>query len=123
MSAHDPNLETRDSPWRRGRCHALWRHQHGRCFHCGQIMPDPLTQRARHRKRADSATIDHVWPRTLGGMEAWCNEVAACRACNAAKADRLPLTMELWRLAWLKGDWLIAHALDPRALVARLRAE
>lgn len=73
-------------------------------------MPDPLTQRPRHRKRADAATIDHVVPRTLGGAEAWRNEVAACRACNAAKADRPPTFMELWRLAWMKGEDLRAWA-------------
>jgi 5-methylcytosine-specific restriction endonuclease McrA len=65
-------------------------------------MPDPLTQRDRHRKRPDAATIEHVLPRTLGGAAAWRNEVAACRACNSAKADRLPTPVELWRLAWLK---------------------
>lgn len=97
----------RDSSWRRGRCHALWAHQGGLCFHCGQPMPDPLTQRERHRKRADSATIEHVLPRTLGGIESWPNEVAACRACNAGKADRLPTAMELWRLIWLKREELL----------------
>ncbi|MBX9633712.1 MAG: HNH endonuclease [Magnetospirillum sp.] len=84
-------------------------------------MPDPLLQRVRHRKRAESATIDHVLPRTLGGMEAWLNEVAACRACNAAKADRLPLAMELWRLAWLKGGILRPHAHTPDALILLLQ--
>lgn len=114
----------RDSPWRRGRCHALWLHQRGFCFHCGIAMPDPLAQRPRHRLRADtSATIDHVLPRTLGGMEAWLNEVAACRACNTAKADRLPLAVELWRLAWLKGDGLESHAIEPAALLALLRQQ
>lgn len=109
--------EWRDSQWRRGRCHALWAHQGGLCFHCGRPMADPLTQRERHRKRPDAATIDHVLPRTLGGMEAWCNEVAACRACNAAKADRLPTAMEVWRLIWLKREELLASA-DVMSLLA-----
>ncbi|MFP5072086.1 HNH endonuclease [Pseudonocardia nantongensis] len=38
-------------------------------------------------KRAD--TIDHVVPRSRGGAHSWENCVAACRACNARKADRL----------------------------------
>lgn len=71
-------------------------------------MADPLTQRDRHRKRPDAATIDHVLPRTLGGMTSWLNEVAACRACNATKADRMPRTVELWRLIWLKREMLLA---------------
>ncbi|MBC7953724.1 MAG: HNH endonuclease [Rhodospirillaceae bacterium] len=123
MIASD-SITHRDSPWRRGRCHALWLHQRGCCFHCGCAMPDPLAQRPRHRLRAGtSATIDHVLPRSLGGMEAWLNEVAACRTCNSAKADRLPLAVELWRLAWLKGDRLAAHALEPEAVLASLRQQ
>ena len=38
-------------------------------------------------KRAD--TIDHVIPRSRGGMHSWENCVAACRSCNSRKADRL----------------------------------
>ncbi|MHA6796013.1 HNH endonuclease [Pseudonocardia bannensis] len=38
-------------------------------------------------KRAD--TIDHVVPRSRGGTHTWDNCVAACRACNSRKADRL----------------------------------
>lgn len=84
-------------------------------------MPDPLLQRDRHRKRDDSATIEHVLPRTLGGGEFWLNEVAACRACNAAKADRLPIAMEVWRLAWLKREGLETMAGDLQAMLGRLR--
>ncbi|MFP5020212.1 HNH endonuclease [Pseudonocardia phyllosphaerae] len=38
-------------------------------------------------RRAD--TIDHVIPRSRGGQHSWENCVAACRACNSKKADRL----------------------------------
>ncbi|MFC4459151.1 HNH endonuclease [Pseudonocardia nematodicida] len=38
-------------------------------------------------RRAD--TIDHVIPRSRGGAHSWENCVAACRACNSRKADRL----------------------------------
>ncbi|MEJ8278299.1 HNH endonuclease [Pseudonocardia spirodelae] len=38
-------------------------------------------------RRAD--TIDHVVPRSRGGAHSWENCVAACRACNSRKADRL----------------------------------
>jgi 5-methylcytosine-specific restriction endonuclease McrA len=44
-----------------------------RCAYCG--------------KKAD--TIDHVVPRSRGGAHSWENCVAACRACNSKKADRL----------------------------------
>lgn len=88
--------------WRRGRCQTLWQEQDGACFFCGRPMPEPLTQRLRHRKRPESATIDHVLPRALGGSEDWGNEVAACRACNSTKADRLPNADEVARLEALK---------------------
>jgi 5-methylcytosine-specific restriction endonuclease McrA len=44
-----------------------------RCQYCGT--------------HADS--IDHVVPRSRGGEHVWENVVAACRACNAHKRDRL----------------------------------
>lgn len=45
-----------------------------RCQYCGD--------------RADS--IDHVVPRSRGGIDAWDNLAAACRPCNAHKRDRTP---------------------------------
>ena len=45
-----------------------------RCQYCG--------------KRAEN--IDHVHPRSRGGQHVWENVVAACRACNSRKRDRLP---------------------------------
>ena len=33
--------------------------------------------------------IDHVFPRSRGGLHAWDNVVAACRPCNARKGDTL----------------------------------
>ena len=35
-------------------------------------------------------TMDHVVPRSRGGVHSWENVVAACRRCNAVKRDRLP---------------------------------
>jgi 5-methylcytosine-specific restriction endonuclease McrA len=35
-------------------------------------------------------TLDHIVPRAQGGLTTWENVVAACRGCNAAKADRTP---------------------------------
>lgn len=50
--------------------------------------------------RAD--TIDHVVPRSRGGTHSWDNCVAACRACNSRKADRL-LEELGWALAVTPG--------------------
>ena len=45
-----------------------------RCQYCGGV--------------ADS--IDHVMPRSRGGMNVWENVTAACRPCNLRKRDRTP---------------------------------
>jgi 5-methylcytosine-specific restriction endonuclease McrA len=88
--------------WRRGHCQRLWSEQAGKCFYCSEPLPEPASERIRHRKREMSATIDHVLPRSLGGAAEWHNEVAACRRCNSAKADRPPTPEELCRLQILK---------------------
>jgi 5-methylcytosine-specific restriction endonuclease McrA len=66
----------------------------------------PLTRRAvldrdAHtcaycRGRAD--TIDHVRPRSRGGLHVWTNVVAACARCNHRKGDHL-LSELGWHLA------------------------
>jgi 5-methylcytosine-specific restriction endonuclease McrA len=33
--------------------------------------------------------VDHVVPRSRGGLHVWENVVAACRRCNSQKEDRL----------------------------------
>lgn len=38
---------------------------------------------------ATAENIDHVIPRSRGGVHAWDNVVAACRPCNNRKEDRL----------------------------------
>jgi 5-methylcytosine-specific restriction endonuclease McrA len=38
----------------------------------------------------EAITVDHVVPRSQGGVSSWTNCVAACVKCNARKADRTP---------------------------------
>lgn len=38
---------------------------------------------------AAAENIDHVIPRSRGGLHAWDNVVASCRPCNARKRDHL----------------------------------
>ncbi len=47
---------------------------HHRCQYCGST----------------AESIDHVVPRSRGGLHVWDNVVAACRRCNTRKEDRLP---------------------------------
>src|SRR5579862_2628819 len=77
-------------------------------------------------------SIDHVLPRSRGGLHAWDNVVAACRRCNTRKEDRLPHEAGLvlrsapmaprqrvWLLAMSGGareDW--AQYLDEQSLTA-----
>ncbi|MCU1690688.1 MAG: endonuclease [Pseudonocardiales bacterium] len=57
----------------------------------------PLTRRGVFLRDGDrcaycdgrAETLDHVVPRSRGGRHEWDNVVAACRACNHRKADRL----------------------------------
>jgi 5-methylcytosine-specific restriction endonuclease McrA len=48
---------------------------------------------------ADS--IDHIFPRSRGGLHVWDNVAAACRPCNLRKRDRTPeeASMRLYRPA------------------------
>ena len=52
---------------------ALMRRDNYLCAYCG----------------TKAETIDHVVPRSRGGMHAWENCVASCMRCNHRKADRL----------------------------------
>ena len=47
---------------------------------------------------AGAENIDHVVPRSRGGVHSWENVVAACRPCNARKEDRLLSEVTTMRL-------------------------
>ena len=42
---------------------------------------------------ASASTIDHVLPRSRGGVDSWENLVACCLHCNNVKGDRTPQEM------------------------------
>lgn len=48
------------------------------CQYCGKRPP------------RDELTIDHILPRSRGGMSSWENVVLACARCNSRKGDRIP---------------------------------
>lgn len=58
----------------------------------------PLTRRAVFARDAwrcqycggPAENLDHVVPRSRGGLHVWENVVASCRRCNAKKMDRTP---------------------------------
>lgn len=47
-------------------------------------------------------TIDHVFPKSRGGLDRWDNLISACSPCNGEKADRTPVE---WgrKLLWIPG--------------------
>lgn len=65
----------------------------------------PLTRRAVFARDggrcvyclAPATSIDHVQPRSRGGMHVWENVVSCCRRCNHTKADRV-ITELGWRM-------------------------
>ena len=50
----------------------------GRCQYCGRRFPTP------------ELSLDHVVPRSRGGLSTWLNVVCACTRCNARKGGKLP---------------------------------
>lgn len=61
---------------------AIFARDGGRCQYC----------------QGPAETIDHVHPRSKGGLHAWENVVAACARCNHQKGDRTLHDLG-WRLA------------------------
>lgn len=62
-----PNWRSRDFP--RSVRLGLLRESNGACVACG----------------SDADTIDHVWPRSRGGIGSAANGAAMCRSCNSRK--------------------------------------
>ncbi len=74
----------------------------------------PLTRRGVFARDAftcqycgsSAENLDHVVPRSRGGLHSWENVVAACRRCNAKKMDRTPVEagFTLARLPYAPSD-------------------
>jgi 5-methylcytosine-specific restriction endonuclease McrA len=56
----------------------VFKRDHFTCQYCG-VQPG-----------TEELTVDHVLPRSQGGVSSWSNCVLACVACNKRKADRTP---------------------------------
>src|SRR6201993_2404749 len=57
------------------------------CQYCGVVLP------------SSELTLDHVIPRSRGGLSTWENLVACCHPCNRRKGNQTPLeaSMQLRR--------------------------
>ncbi len=56
----------------------LFARDRNRCQYCGRIFP------------TSELSLDHVLPRSQGGVDSWDNLVCACIKCNARKGGRTP---------------------------------
>jgi 5-methylcytosine-specific restriction endonuclease McrA len=63
-----------------------------------------------------SLTVDHVIPRSKGGLSSWDNIVACCAPCNRRKGDRLPLQAGMKPLAKprVPGPTIFVQVATPR---------
>jgi 5-methylcytosine-specific restriction endonuclease McrA len=59
----------------------------------------------------DATTIDHIVPRSKGGLHVWENVIASCRRCNHKKAARTPEQAKMP---------LLHHPTRPKGAHARL---
>jgi 5-methylcytosine-specific restriction endonuclease McrA len=53
----------------------LYKRDGNKCAYCG---------------KDDDLTLDHVIPRSQGGVDSWTNLVTACQKCNTLKGNRTP---------------------------------
>ncbi|HTL52094.1 MAG TPA: HNH endonuclease [Planctomycetota bacterium] len=65
----------------------IYKRDRDTCMYCG-VQPGRAGGRATGAN--GGLTIDHVLPRSQGGVTSWENCVTACEACNGRKADRTP---------------------------------
>lgn len=56
----------------------IFERDHNKCQYCGKRFSKP------------DLTIDHVIPRSRGGLDSWTNLVLACVRCNVKKGSKTP---------------------------------
>ena len=89
MDPYAYNLEEADIKRERRKARELrssqwWKRRlaKGVCHYCGQSMPPK------------ALTMDHIVPIARGGRSTKSNVVTACKACNTAKKQLLPMEWE-----------------------------
>ena len=56
----------------------VYKRDQGKCFHCGKPI------------RFNRTTLDHYFPKSLGGTEEFFNLVSCCKPCNRIKKSIVP---------------------------------
>ncbi len=70
----------------------LWRRDNFTCQYCGKRPPN------------DEITMDHVSPKTDGGISSFPNCVLACIRCNTKKGGRTPEVAGMPLVRWVMGS-------------------
>lgn len=78
------NVPQRGARWSRI---SVLRRDHYTCIYCG-AQPG-VWKSGRVLMRTDF-TLDHIIPRSRGGLNSWGNTACACPLCNQRKGDRTP---------------------------------
>lgn len=66
--------------WQWLRCR-LSEAQNWKCCWCGCDTTD-------ERKKSNSSTIEHVLPKSLGGLDTWDNLAMSCNKCNNTRGNK-----------------------------------
>jgi 5-methylcytosine-specific restriction endonuclease McrA len=88
---------------------------HYTCIYCGVQAGE---RRNNDYMRKEDFTIDHVIPRSKGGLNSWGNTACACPACNSRKGDRTPHAAGMpmrWEPKTPRVDYLVASGNVPKA--------
>lgn len=83
----------------------IWRRDKGRCQYCGR------------EPKSDDITMDHIHPKSKGGLSTFENVVLCCTACNLKKGSRslAAAGMQLQKLKrYSNGEWGTIHYGRPK---------
>ncbi|MCL4068937.1 HNH endonuclease [Pseudomonas sp. GX19020] len=72
---------------------AVMAHGPRHCYSCGRLFGAYFDDAPQGLK----ATVDHVWPRALGGDTVEANLLPACPSCNSKKGH-----LATWHMAWIQ---------------------
>lgn len=87
------NVPRRGARWSR---RAVLMRDNYTCVYCGVKLGDFVRGQAL---RKQDFTVDHIVPKSRGGVDGWTNTVSACYACNHRKGNRLPSEAGM-RMRW-----------------------
>lgn len=77
------------------------------CQYCGRHK--------KELKKGEHLTLDHVKPKSRGGLTTWDNVTTACTRCNDKKADKLPYECKMYPLKTPKEPRYLALVLLEKA--------